>query len=58
MFRASNNARCSFPKAALLSEFEMANGQNKIKEKKYDKWVFRRQCQGYKQVTFPLKLCF
>lgn len=28
---------CSFPKAALLSEFEMANGQNEIKEKKYDK---------------------
>lgn len=32
-----NAARCSFPKAALLTEFEIANRQNKIKEKKHDK---------------------
>lgn len=32
-----NDARCSFPKAALLTEFGMANGQNKIEKKKCDK---------------------
>lgn len=41
-----------------LPEFEMTNGQNKVKVKKYDKWVFGRQSQGYKQVAFPLKPCF
>lgn len=32
-----NDTRCSFPKAALLTESEMTNGKNKIKEKKCDK---------------------
>lgn len=53
-----SDARCSFPKAALLTKFEMPNRQNKIKEKKYDKWAFGWQSQGYKQVTFPSKPCF
>lgn len=53
-----NDTRCSFPKAALLTESEMTNGKNKIKEKKCDKWAFGRQSQGYKQVTFPLRPCF
>lgn len=53
-----NDTRCSFPKAALLTECEMTNGQNKIKGKIYDKWAFGRQSQVYKQVTFPLKPWF
>lgn len=28
-----NETRCSFPKAALLTEFEMTNGQIKLKRK-------------------------
>lgn len=53
-----NDARCSFSKAVLLTKFEMTSRQNKIKEKRYDKWAFKRRSQGYKHATVPLKHSF
>lgn len=45
-------------KAALLTKFEMANRQNKIKNKKYDEWAFWKQSQGYKQGNHSLESTF